>query len=278
MKFRNLIISVVLSTLLVSALYTKPVIRRYDVSSDKLAKESVCNIVVIADLHNAQHGLDNKNILDKIEKAQPDLILFAGDLISSYFAKSNTLSLIKTISDIAPMYYVTGNHEFWTYMEEDFIEILEEYGVNVLRNESETVEIAGMTFNICGTDDPDVIYYSDDEKYTSMKHPDELLNVFEELDPDIFNVLVAHRPERIESYLEYDFDLIVSGHAHGGQVRIPFIINGLFAPNQGWFPKYAGGRYRHDGTTHIVSRGLSVQRLPRIFNPPEVVLIKLKGE
>ena len=278
MKYKNLFISIILSTLLVSSLYTKPVIKRYDVVSDKLEPDSICKVIVIADLHNTQYGINNKIIVDKIEKTQPDLILLAGDLISSYSAKSNTLSLIQSVSDIAPLYYVTGNHEFWTHMEDEFIEILEELGVKVLRNEFEAVEISGMTFYICGTDDPDVIYYSDDEKYASMKNPDELLDVFEELDSKMFNLLIAHRPERIESYLEYDFDLIVSGHAHGGQVRVPFLINGLFAPNQGWFPKYAGGRYQHDDTTHIVSRGLSVHRLPRIFNPPELVLISLKGK
>ena len=278
MKYKNLFISIILSTLLVSSLYTKPVIKRYDVVSDKLEPDTICKVIVIADLHNTQYGISNKIIVDKIEKTQPDLILLAGDLISSYSAKSNTLTLIQSVSDIAPLYYVTGNHEFWTHMEDEFIEILEELGVKVLRNEFETIEISGMTFNICGTDDPDVIYYSDDEKYASMKNPDEMLDVFEELDSKMFNLLIAHRPERIESYLEYNFDLIVSGHSHGGQVRVPFLVNGLFAPNQGWFPKYAGGRYQHDDTTHIVSCGLSVQRLPRIFNPPEIVLIKLKGK
>ena len=93
-----------------------------------------------------------------------------------------------------------------------------------------------------------------------------------------FKILVAHRPELIELYKKYPFDLVVSGHAHGGQVRIPFLLNGLFAPNQGLFPKYAGGAYIHENLTHIVSRGLSFSpKLPRVFNPPEIVVVNIKN-
>lgn len=90
--------------------------------------------------------------------------------------------------------------------------------------------------------------------------------------------MLSHRPERIESYKKYNFDLVLSGHAHGGQVRIPFLLNGLYAPNQGLFPKYAGGLYTHNNLNHVVSRGLSYNpKLPRIFNPPEIVIVELRG-
>jgi predicted MPP superfamily phosphohydrolase len=105
-------------------------------------------------------------------------------------------------------------------------------------------------------------------------------NAFTELNEvPSFKILVAHRPENIKHYREYSFDLVVSGHAHGGQVRIPYLINGLYAPNQGIFPKYAGGLYKHGSLTHIVSRGLSINpMLPRIFNPPELVIIEVKSQ
>ena len=94
-----------------------------------------------------------------------------------------------------------------------------------------------------------------------------------------YKVLLAHRPELIEVYKQGDFDLVLSGHTHGGQVRIPFILNGLYAPNQGWFPPYAGGMYDHGSLIHIVSRGVSFNPLlPRIFNPPEVVVIDIEGD
>lgn len=95
------------------------------------------------------------------------------------------------------------------------------------------------------------------------------------MDSADFTVLLAHRPELLAKYAQFPLDLVVSGHAHGGQVRIPGVLNGLYAPNQGWFPKLAGGAYTQDGTTLIVSRGLAVRtRLPRIFNRPEVVLVR----
>lgn len=100
-----------------------------------------------------------------------------------------------------------------------------------------------------------------------------------DIDPRAFTVLLAHRPERIDKYAATgDFDLVVSGHAHGGQVRIPGLINGLFAPNQGFFPKYAGGQYEVDGTTLVVSRGLAREstRIPRVFNRPELVLVEIQ--
>ena len=93
-----------------------------------------------------------------------------------------------------------------------------------------------------------------------------------------FKILLAHRPELIELYKKFSFDLVLSGHSHGGQMRVPFILNGLYAPNQGLFPKYAGGSYKHNSMIHIVSRGASFNpRLPRVFNPPEIVIIDIKG-
>ena len=101
---------------------------------------------------------------------------------------------------------------------------------------------------------------------------------FADMDEGVFNLLLAHRPELIDLYGQYGFDLILSGHTHGGQIRVPLLINGLFAPDQGWFPKYAGGRYDIEDTTLIVSRGLSFNDLvPRVFNPPEVLVIDIKG-
>jgi predicted MPP superfamily phosphohydrolase len=102
---------------------------------------------------------------------------------------------------------------------------------------------------------------------------------FRELDEiPLYKILIAHRPEMIENYKKYSFDLVLSGHTHGGQVRIPLIINGLYAPGQGVFPKYAGGIYTHGNLTHVISRGLSVNpRLPRIFNPPELVIIIIES-
>ena len=128
---------------------------------------------------------------------------------------------------------------------------------------------------LAGIGDPDKKYYETPEydQAASME------NAFRELDEvKSYKILVAHRPENIETYRKYSFDLVLSGHTHGGQVRLPHILNGLYAPNQGFFPKYGGGLYKHEKLTHIISRGLSVNPiLPRIFNPPELVIVILKS-
>ena len=125
-------------------------------------------------------------------------------------------------------------------------------------------------------DDPYIELIDDDDRsWEQMMH-----DAFDGLD-DVpgYRILLAHRPERFRTYQRFGFDLVLSGHSHGGQVRIPFILNGLYAPDQGWFPKYAGGVYRHGNMTHVVSRGLSYnEKLPRIFNPPEVVVIDIYGD
>lgn len=178
--------------------------------------------------------------------------------------------MLKGIKDLAPIYYVTGNHEWWSGDVEGKIAVLESYGVNVLRGDSQELQINGTTVLLSGVDDPVIGQY--DTHGTTME---EQLNRFSNQEKgDHFSVLLAHRPERITSYLDLDYDLVVSGHAHGGQVRIPFLLKGLYAPNQGFFPKHTSGIIQYGKTNHVISRGLSFNfKLPRVFNPPEIVLI-----
>jgi predicted MPP superfamily phosphohydrolase len=124
---------------------------------------------------------------------------------------------------------------------------------------------------IAGIEDPYKKLYEDPE----YNQKESMKEAFADLDEThLYKILLAHRPENIEYYKNYSFDLILSGHTHGGQVRLPFIMNGLYAPNQGFFPKYAGGIYNHGTLHHIISRGISVNPLlPRIFNPPELVVV-----
>ena len=275
-KIKILIVLFIISAVFVAAFYNGLVARKYKVKISG-ANEGTAKIVVLADLHNTFYGENQEKLIAKIEKQKPDLILLTGDMIDDYNRTAATTELLSGITGMALVYCVTGNHEFWTGRAREIIEIIEGYGVTVLRNETVDIEINGIEIVLCGTDDPDVIYYSDEDEYKNMSSPDELLKAFDGLDDGNINILMAHRPERIEQYKKYPFDLVLSGHAHGGQVRIPLIINGLFAPDQGWFPKYAGGRYVHGELTHIVSRGLSLKTLPRIFNPPEIVVVTLKS-
>jgi len=279
MKNKKYIILLIVCVLLASAFYNGLLTRKYTIKTDKADEGAQASIVVLTDLHNTFYGDNQEKLIAKIKKQKPDLILLIGDMIDNALATIGTEKLLEGIKGIAPIYYVTGNHEFWTGKSDEVISLIESCGVNVLRNETRDVVINGIPITLCGTDDPDVIHYSTEDKYKNMQDSNELLKVFDEINEDSFNILMAHRPERIEEYKKYDFDLVLSGHAHGGQVRIPLLLNGLFAPDQGWFPKYAGGRYKHDGLTHIVSRGLSISpRLPRIFNPPEVVVVKIIAE
>jgi predicted MPP superfamily phosphohydrolase len=239
----------------------------YPLGSDNI--ETPIHLILVADLHSTIHGRNQDVLIKKILDAKPDVILLAGDIIDDRAPIRGTQMLLEGIKDSAPIYYVTGNHE---YMHKNFpgiMEVLKSYGVRILSDEYERIEIRGNPVIIAGVEDP---YRGRYREYD----PDEAMGqAFTELEllPG-YKILIAHRPERIKQYKEYAFDLVVSGHAHGGQVRIPLLLNGLYAPNQGFFPKYAGGLYTHDRLSHIVSRGLSINFwLPRIFNPPELVYI-----
>jgi predicted MPP superfamily phosphohydrolase len=207
-----------------------------------------------------------------IAAQKPDLILLSGDIVDDKRPITGTTLLLDGIRNLAPIYYVTGNHEYMSKRIDDIRDTLESFGVVILSDSYMRIDIRGNTVIVAGVEDPDK------KKFETPKYDQSLAmkRVFRGLDNIVaYKILIAHRPERIKTYAEYPFDLVVSGHAHGGQIRIPHLIDGLYSPNQGLFPKYAGGIYTHGTLIHIVSRGLSVNRplLPRIFNSPELVVI-----
>ncbi|NLD59086.1 MAG: metallophosphoesterase [Clostridiales bacterium] len=254
-----------LAAMVAAALYRGLVVRRYRISTTKLPVGERLRLVFLADLHCTLHGKDQSALLDLIAEQKPDAILLGGDIVDDVRPMANALTLLAGLRALGvPTYYVSGNHELWRNDYPDVKRIVESYGIAVL--DGDFAELGPV--RLCGIGDPSG--YGNYEK--------ALANAFAGLRDDRFNVLFAHRPERIEQYRKYPFDLVLAGHAHGGQVRIPLILNGLFAPNQGLFPKYAGGEYRIGGTAMIVSRGLShYPRLPRVFNPPEVVVVDIEG-
>ncbi len=270
---------VALAALAVWALYSGLVVRRYGVKTDKLDSGETVRIVVIADLHSHVYGDDQKPLLDMIAAQQPDAIALVGDIVDDDAPVAGAKLFLKQVADIAPVFYVSGNHEYWSGASDAIKKMIAGYGIRVLSNESETICVGGAKVCICGIDDPEVMEYTDDTAILNLDSADELLRQFSDLDGNAVNVLLAHRPERTEAYQSYDFDVVLSGHAHGGQVRLPPVLNGLFAPDQGWFPEYAGGMYTFESQTMIVSRGLSFNRyVPRVFNPPEVVVVDIVGE
>lgn len=258
----------ILVALALIALDERLILRTYTVASPKLTAE--VRLAVVTDFHSSDNADD---VAAMVASCAPDAVLLVGDLFDDDTQNrptERTLSLMRQLSAQYPCYYVSGNHEAWTGEMDALYQQTEEAGVTVLRMSSGVLTVRGQRIALCGVPDPYEMVFSG-----APDTEEQLRQAMENVDSADFTVLLAHRPELLAKYEQFPLDLVVSGHAHGGQVRIPGVLNGLYAPNQGWFPKLAGGAYTQDGTTLIVSRGLAVRtRLPRIFNRPEVVLVR----
>ncbi|MED3146431.1 metallophosphoesterase [Bacillus thuringiensis] len=230
-------------------------------------------ILQISDLHNKKFG-DNQDVLiQKIKSIDPDIIAITGDLIDSKsYDAEVSMQLIREIVKKYPVYFVTGNHEQWSGKYNNLEKELKKYGVNVLRNEHVGIRKGEQEINLLGIDDPEFVTGNRDEGNIII---DEIKKAKIEMQPDKYNVLLSHRPEFIKEYTNERLHLVLSGHAHGGQVRLPF-IGGLVAPNQGVLPKYTAGLYVEQNTSMVVSRGLGNSIIPqRILNRPEIVVVQL---
>lgn len=258
----------ILVVLTLIALDERLILRTYTVASPKLTAE--VRLAVVTDFHSSDNADD---VVAMVASCAPDAVLLVGDLFDDDTQNrptERTLSLMRQLSAQYPCYYVSGNHEAWTGEMDALYQQTEEAGVTVLRMSSGVLTVRGQRIALCGIPDPYEMVFSG-----APDTEEQIRQAMENVDSADFTVLLAHRPELLAKYAQFPLDLVVSGHAHGGQVRIPGVLNGLYAPNQGWFPKLAGGAYTQDGTTLIVSRGLAVRtRLPRIFNRPEVVLVR----
>lgn len=258
----------ILVALALIALDERLILRTYTVVSPKLTAE--VRLAVVTDFHSSDNADD---VVAMVASCAPDTVLMVGDMFDDDTANrptERTLSLMRQLSAQYPCYYVSGNHEAWTGEMDALYQQTEEAGVTVLRMSSGVLTVRGQRIALCGIPDPYEMVFSG-----APDTEEQIRQALEDVDSADFTVLLAHRPELLAKYAQFPLDLVVSGHAHGGQVRIPGVLNGLYAPNQGWFPKLAGGAYTQDGTTLIVSRGLAVRtRLPRIFNRPEVVLVR----
>ena len=267
---KRLISSIALLGAAMAVFWNRPTHRWYQI--DSKGKVDGLRIVFLSDLHNSVYGKEQSKLIEMIHHAAPDVILFGGDIADERSTADGTVTLMEGIQGLCPMYYIPGNHEYWMKNTDEIFDMFRDYGVTVLLNDTVQIETDKGKLSMLGLKDPD----------SEMRHSYRktmrrwLKESYKSEEMTNYRVLLSHRPDFIKSYLDYDFDLILSGHAHGGQVRIPGILNGLYAPNQGFFPKYAGGRYEFDETTFIVSRGLSYKKiLPRVMNPPEMVVIDL---
>ena len=234
-------------------------------------------IAQVSDLHNAVFGPDNQDLLNLLEAEKPDLIVLTGDLVDSRRTDLEVgISFGARAAQIAPTYYVPGNHES-RLSGADYAALkqgLEAGGVTVLGNRLEPLERQGQSINLAGVYDPG--FYTDYMRKDSALVMDTLLSNLA-LEEQHYTVLLSHRPELIETYAGHPVDLVFAGHAHGGQVRLPG-IGGLAAPGQGLFPQYDAGLYTQGSTSMVVSRGLGNSIIPlRVNNRPELVVVELKA-
>lgn len=228
-------------------------------------------IVHISDLHNKVFGKDQSKLLSKIENLDPDIIVVTGDLIDRRrFDLEKAMSFIDGAIEIAPIYYVSGNHEAWSGKYPEIKNTLVDSGVNILDDISMDVKKGNSTIKLFGLSDPS-FNSNPGSKEVDIVKLEELLKEWST--EEDFKVLLSHRPELFYLYCENQVDLIFAGHAHGGQFRLPF-LGAIFAPGQGFFPELTAGSYREKNSTMFVSRGLGNSIIPiRVFNRPEIVSV-----
>ena len=240
---------------------------RYRILTDKI--RTPARFIVIADLHSSRYGVCQMSLVAAVKKQKPDAVFFVGDMIDERVPPDEACRLFEELGSSFPCYYVSGNHEFRTGSMDAIKRKLRSCGVAVL--EGDTLPLSGGEIYLSGIDDPAGFPKADRFGWRR-----QIERCRREAKPGAFRILLSHRPERVSAYAKSGADLVVCGHAHGGQVRVPFLLNGLYAPGQGLFPKYAGGLYRlTEKTSMVVSRGLCRNRIPRVFNPPELVVIDL---
>lgn len=246
----------------------------YKPQSDKLSKTMKgFKIVQISDLHNKDFG---EKFLQMVKDQNPDIIAITGDLFDRRHTNLEVaLNTAKALTKIAPTYYITGNHESLSPQGDDFIKQLQQTEVTVLLDQKITIEKGDVRFNIIGVQDP--AHTQDEDSYTKADNAPYMREKLASLNinQDEVNVLLSHRPELFSVYVEMGLDIVLTGHAHGGQIRLP-IIGGLYAPNQGIFPKYTSGIFTQNQTNMCVSRGLGNSAFPfRVFNHPEIVVLQI---
>lgn len=267
--YRIIFILIIIAVISIYAFRIDIKVAKYDIKSKKVT--DTIRIALVTDLHSCDYGENQEKLLSNLYSQEPHIVLLGGDIVDDKLTQNKAREFFSAISKKYQCFYVSGNHECRSGNIENIKEMIENYGINVLEGEGITTEINGQTVDIFGIDDPEI---------GKIEFNQQLKKCGENINNSVFSILLSHRPELIESYEKYGFDLILSGHTHGGQWRIPGILNGLLAPNQGLFPKYAGGFYQLNNTLMIVSRGIAKEstRIPRIFNRPEIVIINIIAE
>lgn len=244
-------------------------------------------IVQISDLHNVKFGKNNQKLVDRIRECEPDMIVLTGDLVDSNHTNvDRAVKFVDEIVKICPVYYVTGNHEYWLEKSEydELMDGLVSAGVVILDNQVVEISRGDAKFRLVGLDDRSLAdgtleaLLSDESIRNNQAEQKEETADNEDSGEKELTVVLAHEPQYLARYAGTGVDLVLSGHAHGGQFRLPF-VGGIVAPDQGFLPEYTAGEYYMNGTEMIVSRGLGNSVIPvRLFNYPEIVCVDLVGK
>ena len=250
-------------------------VNEYEIVSDRIPEAFAgFRIAQVSDLHNNDFGEGYGQLLTLLSEINPDIIVVTGDLIDSRQTDLDVaLEFAWQAGKIARVYYVSGNHEARVPEYEDLKTGLVKAGVVILENQKVEITREGESITLMGIDDPSFQedYLFGDSESVARQAIENLQN-----ESDEYTILLSHRPELFDLYVETEMDLVFSGHAHGGQFRLPF-VGGMVAPNQGFFPKYDAGQFNEENTTMIVSRGVGNSIIPiRFNNRPEIVVAELK--
>ena len=244
-------------------------VSRYEAASEKLPESfDGFTIVQLSDLHGAQFGSDGTALAEKVRELEPDMIALTGDFVTDEGDLDAVRQLVSELSEICPVYFVSGNHEFGSGLAQNVRQIMTDAGVKYLSNEFVSIDRGEDSIILGGVEDP--------LAYADMIDPPELARRMNEADPAAFKVLLGHRNYWMEEYPDLPVDLILSGHAHGGLVRIPG-VGGVIGTDRSLFPDYDAGEYDNGAYTLIVSRGLGNSvPVPRLLNRPEIVVVTLR--
>lgn len=243
-------------------------ISRYEVKSQKLPESfDGFKIVQLSDLHGAEFGEDGMELVEKVKELEPDIIALTGDFVTDEGDLAAVEKLAARLTELCPVYFVSGNHEFGSGLAVKVRNILERAGVKYLSNEYLTISRGEDGILLGGVEDP--------LAYADMLSPDELAQKMNDAAPDAFKILLGHRNYWMTEYPELPVDLIFCGHAHGGLIRIPG-VGGLIGTDRRLFPDFDAGQFNNGRYTLIVSRGLGNSvSIPRVFNRPEIVCVEL---
>lgn len=242
----------------------------YRLTSPKITGEPM-RVVMFGDLHSKIFGHQQEELLQVIFAQDPDVVLLVGDIFDRKLPTEGAELLLDGLQGL-PVYYVTGNHEYANKNYKQLMTILKEKGVVILNDDYQVFTNEKGSLILGGLNDSDAL-----KKGLKIKTHKALLETYKSIkDSQYYSILLVHKPELYQLFNQYGFDLTVSGHTHGGQIRIPYLLNGLYAPDQGFFPERAGGLYQDPNMVHIVNRGLAnTYYVPRLWNPPEICVIEI---